>query len=300
MKLKLTEMIISLILLLLLLSQFIAQAQKTSDDTFAAYLFREGEYYRAVTEYYRLLHMVSDSTVRAGLLRKLGLCYINGADYDGYIIFYKKNQAAFIQDSLIHAEMNLYLGKSFYHLNHYNKAISNLESQQLSSKNFYFNDFQFLLGISYSRLYDWQTAILELQLIKQGPSDSDKIIAENMIRSLQNFPSLSQKSPILAGGLSAIIPGFGYTYCYRWGTGIASLIVNGLLVWTFSDALKQKQYGLASLTGFIGIGWYVGNIQGSVRAAKNYNLRTRDDYINSMLQKEHFLEYVKNERSNVK
>jgi len=140
---------------------------------------------------------------------------------------------------------------------------------------------------------DWQTAIQRLELITQSHSDSDKIIAENMIRSFQNFPDLSQKSSFAAGGLSAIIPGAGYAYCNRWGTGVASLLVNGLLIWTFSDALKQEQYGLASLTGFVGIGWYVGNIWGSVKTAKKYNSRIRDEYINSVLQRENLLEYVK-------
>ena len=293
MTVKLAKMINSLFLMVLLADPFTAHTQNISDETFADYLFQEGEYYRAVTEYYRILHTVSDSTVKAGLLRKVGLCYFNGEDYDGYLSFYEKNHDTFFRDSLLFAEMNLHLGKSYYHLNRYNKAISILDSQQLNPKNHFFNDIQFLLGISYSRMYDWQTAIRKLQLINQSQSDSDKIIAENMIRSLHNFPNLSQKSPFLAGGLSAIIPGTGYAYCHRWGTGIAAFLVNGLLIWTFSDALKQEQYGLASLTGFVGIGWYVGNIRGSVKSAKKYNSRIRDDYINSVLQRENLLEYVK-------
>ncbi len=294
MRLRLTKIIASLFFTVLMTNPFYTTAREFSDDTFADYLFREGEYYRAITEYYRMLHTVLDYPERARLLSKVGLCYYKGADYDGYILFYEKNQNNFLGDSLFYAEMNLYLGKSFYHLNRYKEAINHLTLSQLSPSNQFFNESQFLLGISYSRMYDWQNAIRKLQLISQSDSDLDKIAAVNMIRSLQKFPDLSQKSPFLAGGFSAIIPGSGYAYCYRWGTGIASLLINGLLVWTFSDALKQEQYGLASLTGFVGIGWYVGNIKGSVKAANKYNSSIRDDYINSVLQRENFLEYVKN------
>jgi len=290
---KLTRMI-SKTFLIVIINLLYANAQEFSSETFADYLFREGEYYRAITEYFRFLHTVSDSTIRAGLLRKVGLCYFKGGDYDGYILFFENNQFNFYRDSLIYNEMNLYLGKSYYHLNRYKKAIAKLDSQQLSPPNQFFDDFLFLVGISYSRMYDWQKAIQKLQLINQGHSDIDKIRANNMILSLQNFPDLSHRSPFLAGGLSAIIPGAGYAYCHRWGTAIASFLVNGLLVWTFSDALKKEQYGLASLTGFVGIGWYVGNIKGSAKAAKKYNSHIRNDYIDNILRRENFLEYIKN------
>jgi tetratricopeptide (TPR) repeat protein len=287
-------MLASLFFTASLIIPFYAPAQELPADTFADYLFREGEYYRAITEYYRILHTDLDYPKRANLLRKVGLCYFKGADYDEYILFYKKYHDAFYPDSLLYSEMSLLLGKSYYHLNLYQKTISNLDSQQLSSQNHFYNDIQFLLGISYSRMYNWQNAIQKLQLINQSYSDSDSIIAENIIRSFQNFPNLSSRSPFLAGGLSAILPGAGYAYCHRWGTGVASILINGLLAWTFSDALKREQYGLATLTGFVGIGWYVGNIKGSVKAAKNYNSNIRDDFINSVLMRENFLEYIKN------
>jgi tetratricopeptide (TPR) repeat protein len=291
---KLTKMIAKTFLIVIIINLLYANAQEFSGETFADYLFREGEYYRAITEYYRLLHTVSDSSMKAGLLRKVGLCYLKGADYDGYILFFEKNQTNFYRDPLLYNEMNLYLGKSYYHLNHYKKGITKLDSQQLNPSNQFFNDFQFLLAISYSRMYDWQNAIQKLQSINQDHSDVDKIKANNMILSLQKFPNLSHRSPFLAGGLSAIIPGAGYAYCHRWGTGIASFLVNGLLVWTFSDALKKEQYGLASLTGFVGIGWYVGNIKGSAKAAKKYNSHIRKDFIDNILRRENLLEYVKN------
>jgi hypothetical protein len=278
-----------------LIIPFDVPAQEFPADTFADYLFQEGEYYRAITEYYRIMYTEVNSLKRADLLRKVGWCYFKGADYDGYVLFYKKYYTTFYLDSLFHSEMSLLLGKSYYHLNLYEKAISSLDSQRWNPQNHFSNDIQFLLSISYSRMYDWQTAIQKLQLISHNYYDSDRIMAESMIRSFQNFPNLSHRSPFLAGSLSAIIPGAGYAYCDRWETGVASILINGLLAWTFSDALKREQYGLATLTGFVGIGWYIGNIQGSAKAAENYNSNIADDFINSVLMKENFLEYVKNQ-----
>jgi len=268
-------------------------AQDVSDQTFADYLFREGEYYRAITEYYRMLQVESDHQNRAFLLRKIGNCYFQGEDYEGYLVFINKNMNDLCSDTLLCAEMNLYRGKSYYYLDRFQEAIHTLDSQQLKPSNPFFNDAQFLMAISYSRNDDWTNAVEELQRIKRRNSEVDGIRAENIIRSFQNYQKKSTKSPFLAGGLSAVIPGSGYAYCQHWGTAIASLFVNGLLVWTFADALRQEQYGLASLTGFVGIGWYGGNIWGSARAARRYNAHLRDDYINSILMRENLLEYLK-------
>lgn len=261
------------------------------DEGFANFLVKEGEYYRAITEYYRLIYAAADSTKKANLFKNIGLCYFRGADYEGYISFLEKNRAYFASSAIIQAEMALYLGKSYYHLNQYQKTISTLEWSSYRTDNF-FNENQLLLGISYARLFDWQKAIEELGLIKQDYPR--KKSSESIIRSLQNFPKLPQKSPAGAGILSSIIPGTGYIYIGRVGTGITSFLVNGLLIWTISEAIIKEQYGLASAAGFLGIGWYIGNIKGSVDAAHIYNANIRNKFIDRLLEKESFFEYKKN------
>ncbi len=111
----------------------------------------------------------------------------------GIFPFIKKIRTIFWRDSLLYAEMNLHLGKSYYQLNRFKETISHLESQQPSSRNHFYNEFQFLLGISYSRIHEWQHAIQTLTLVNQYHSDADKVIAGNLIRSLQNFPDLPEK-----------------------------------------------------------------------------------------------------------
>ena len=91
MTLQLMKKIASTFLIVFMVNPFSAHTQELYDGNFADYLFREGEYYRAVTEYYRQLHAVSDPAVRTAILRKVGLCYFKGEDYDGYLSFYKNS-----------------------------------------------------------------------------------------------------------------------------------------------------------------------------------------------------------------
>lgn len=292
MNLKLLQIISNIFLILIIFNLEILYTQEIHDQGFADYLFKEGEYYRAITEYYRISYMYMDSTKKAELFRKIGLCYFHGADYDGYISFLKKKRLFFELNPIIHAEMNLYLGKCYYYLNQYPKAIYTLEGSNISPDNIFFNEKQLLLAIFYTRTFDWKTAIKKMQLIEQD--SSQKLVAENFSRSLKNFSNLPRRSPFWAGFSSTIIPGSGYIYCNRIGTGITSLVINGLLVWAISDATKQEQYGLATLAGFLGIGWYIGNIKGSVEAANIYNSNIRNKFIDHLLEEESIDECLRN------
>jgi len=281
-----------LVLVAVVFSIEILFAQQTYDEGFADYLFKEGEYYRAISEYYQLIYQCTDSTKETEFFRNIGRCYYYGADYPGYITFFEKNQPYFEANPIIRTEMDLYLGKSYYQLGNYQMATSNLVWSDFGSDNLFFNETQFFLGIAYSRMFDWQKAVEKMKMVEEG--SPYRAAAVNFSRSLQNSSKLPEKKPVMAGILSAIIPGSGYIYCNRIGTGISALVINGLLIWTVSDAIKREQYGLATTAGFFGIGWYVGNIKGSVDAANGYNTRIRNEFIDTILDEENFDEFKKN------
>jgi len=263
-------------------------------EGFADFLVKKGEYDRAITEYFRLLYISENPTQKANILRKIALCFYQESDYEAYISFFNKNDSNFTAETVLHAEMILYLAKSYYHLNNYQKAIFTLEWSTTTSNASFFNENQLLLAISYARIFDWQMAMEKLKLVE--PDSPGKITADHLIHSFANFPKLPRKSPFWAGTFSAVIPGSGYIYCHRPATGITSFLVNGLLIWAIRDAMVRKQYGLASAVSFFELGWYVGNIKGSVEAAHSYNANVRNKFIDKLLEKENLFEYVINPR----
>jgi tetratricopeptide (TPR) repeat protein len=261
-------------------------------EGFADFLVKKGEYDRAITEYFRLLYISENPTQKANILRKIALCFYQESDYEAYISFFNKNDSNFTAETVLHAEMILYLAKSYYHLNNYQKAIFTLEWSTTTSNASFFNENQLLLAISYARIFDWQMAMEKLKLVE--PDSPGKITADHLIHSFANFPKLPRKSPFWAGTFSAVIPGSGYIYCHRPATSITSFLVNGLLIWAIRDAMVRKQYGLASAVSFFELGWYVGNIKGSVEAAYSYNFNVRNQFIDRLLEKENLFEYIKN------
>ncbi|MBN1999314.1 tetratricopeptide repeat protein [candidate division KSB1 bacterium] len=271
----------------------ILYSQGSDDSGFADFLFKKGEYYRAITEYYRVFHFCTDSSKKVSLLCNIGLCYFRGEDYEGYISFFKNNENYFSSHPEQRARMDLYLGKSYYSLNRYQEAISILEGSITRANDYFYNERQFLLGISYARIFAWQKAIQKMELIQ--PQLEPHIQTVNLCRSLQNFPDLPQKSRFWAGSFSTVIPGAGYFYCNRKQTGLTSLIVNGLIFCAVRDAVRQKQYGIACAAGFLGFGWYIGNIRGSIDAADVYNTNTRNAFIDYILKRNNMNEYLSSE-----
>ena len=291
MRIKLKLPIFSSLIFITIIFSKLIYAQEFSEKGFANFLFERGEYYRAITEYYRILYSKKDTTQEIDLLRKIGLCYFQGEDFKGYISFLKKNRNLFQKNSGYSTEMDYYLGRSYYNLEEYPKAITNLEWRKVIPDNPYYSEFNFLLAISYARIFKYQIASKKIKLVK--PDSPKKEIAERFDLYLKDLSEFDEKSPFFAGTLSAIIPGSGYIYSDRVGTGLTSFLINGLLIWSIRDAIKDEQYGLASAIGFFGVGWYMGNISGSVTAAEEYNAKTRNEIINEFLEKENLIEYIK-------
>ena len=91
---------------------------------------------------------------------------------------------------------------------------------------------------------------------------------------------MKYKSRFLAGSLSAIIPGMGKVYSGRWKDGIISLLFvagTGYQAYrAFNDKGIESVYGW--IMGSLSLGFYIGNIYGSAKAARLYNTKQDQFY----------------------
>ncbi len=81
------------------------------------------------------------------------------------------------------------------------------------------------------------------------------------------------KKPALAAVMSAIVPGSGKAYTGYWGDAAMSLMFVTSNAWLSYKGFNKK--GVKSANGWIfgslSMGFYIGNIWGSAKAAKTYN-----------------------------
>jgi hypothetical protein len=92
---------------------------------------------------------------------------------------------------------------------------------------------------------------------------------------LDERKTLKKKSPYLASGLSVLLPGMGKIYTRDWADGIITLGFVATSAWQAYRGFNED--GIKSIYGWIfgsiGAGFYLGNIYGSFKGARNYNKR---------------------------
>ena len=98
----------------------------------------------------------------------------------------------------------------------------------------------------------------------------NKDINENNLRLLKCIKEQKKKNPSIAKVLS-IIPGAGYLYTNHKGSALTAFVINSLLGYATYTSVKSRNYGVAGICGFLGLSFYIGNINGAGRSATRYN-----------------------------
>ena len=108
-----------------------------------------------------------------------------------------------------------------------------------------------------ARSFDATTGTLEAQ-------------GDELARAIQGW-RIPYRSPGLAGGLSAVLPGAGQAYVGRWGEAASAVLVNGLLVASAVQLYKRELYFAAGAVTFLELGFYGGGIASAANGARRFN-----------------------------
>jgi len=127
----------------------------------------------------------------------------------------------------------------------------------------------YLRGLSALRLQQWSLAQREFQSVAMDSALAPR--ARAAAGAAPGGARLSFKSPALAAGLSAALPGAGYAYADRPQTAASALVLNGLFIFGTYEAAHRSEPGVAALLGLFSFGWYFGGVLGSARAAETEN-----------------------------
>lgn len=134
----------------------------------------------------------------------------------------------------------------------------------------------FFESSSYLLNTEWEATLASLQdssvnalkFKSQYQTIAEKALAEN------------RKSPGLSLAMSTVVPGLGKVYSGRWKQGIFSLLFVGGTAWQSYRGFEEKgaESAFGWIYGTLSFGFYLGNLYGSHRAAKNYNSDVENRY----------------------
>jgi len=209
---------------------------------FADFLEKEGDYYRAVTEYKRYLYSCNLSQKqRDSILLKI-------ADLDLRLKLYKEALKALkkVKDTT-NKHFNLIKGFLFLNKKEFKKARKYLKfSDTLYAYTFLkekrFKEFEKILGIKLKNL---------------------------------NYPN-----PYIATLLSALLPGTGKVYSGRFWDGLFSFIINSVSAVSFYNYYSKNPKSIGTyLSGTITFLFYISNIYGSYISAIHEKKRKEAELI---------------------
>jgi tetratricopeptide (TPR) repeat protein len=240
----------------------------------------EGEYYRAVTEYKKFLILFPDSGKADYASFEIAMAYYKGEEYGAAARSFLAMREKYPESG--YTIQAYYLeGVSHWKLKNYDKARLVLESLVEQHPESEYAP-RALVVISLAALDENKAEVSRRALtrfLERYPGHPGEENIREAAVQLDRYQELPEKSPELAGFLSAILPGAGYFYAEHYGDGITALLINGLFIAGTVAAINQENYAVAGIVGGIGVPFYLGNIYGSANAAKKWNRGVRNEVV---------------------
>ncbi len=230
---------------------------------FADYLYKTGQYDYAIEEYQRTVFInPGDNQAKYNLVDT----NLKKKDYPSAQNYFLRFFPVF--DTLDTPYQKLYV-KIFVFQNDYADAMRYLKKSSLDSV----HKQTWILGLTVLTR-QWDKA---LKYYNAHPDNPDPVYHQ-FGSAVQRRLEKHNKSPLLAAGLSTVVPGLGKVYTKNYGDALMALLFTGLNVWQAWRGFSKN--GVKSVRGWIfaGIGtsFYLGNIFGSAKAAKRYNKKLDD------------------------
>ena len=241
---------------------------------FAKNLENSGYYDQAIIEYKRLIFYYPESDLADDVNMSIFRCYYKNRLYLDGIHW---GQGLINKKISKHKpELKFYIGASYFKLGNTSLSRNYFSEIIEENKGIYRDKSLILKGLSFA--YDdlWEEAY---NVFSNVNTDSELYKNAEQFKKLSlEGKSLKKKNPTTAGIL-AIIPGLGYLYDGYKQTAFASFLVNGLFIWGTVSAFEKNNESLGTMFTILSLGWYTGNIYGSVISAQRKNMKLKYDLI---------------------
>lgn len=219
---------------------------------FAESLYGSGEYYRAVSEYKRLLHFFPQSPEARKAGVRIGQAYLRGG---------QPGQAILQFSTLLQQPRMASLRPDLLYL----RGLSRLELEP---------------GTPYRlREPHIERALKDLRAIPPGWAGSRPV--RGFLAAMEHPRDVPAKSPWLAAGLSAVVPGAGSAYVGNYAEGALAFVFNALFITASVQAFHRHNDGLGVVLSVGALAFYGGAIYAAANGAQRFNDRQRAAYLST-------------------
>ena len=266
-------------LLIINLSIFFAISD-SGDVAYADALSKNGDYYRAISEYKRLSFYSTSDSLNTYYNYQIARAYYKSKKFKSSVQYSNILLAGNEVGEHYRYLANIYLGLSYMELNRPSLASFHFKEAALYNS----NGFAKLgLGVMAAKTTRWMDAIkLFSEIEEESKNTVIKESAEQMLHLSKFGPNLPSKSPKRAAALSALIPGLGQVYTEHYYDGLqAFMFVSAFAYATRSIYLYENNLKDHLTFTYISIPitaiFHFSNIIGAKNTAKYRTVKLRDD-----------------------
>jgi len=260
---------------------------------YAESLFKEGDFYRAITEYKRFIFFFPEEERTEKCYFKIGKSYFKAKKWveaiDALKVFIARFPRSFMLNDALYLK-----GSAEKNLKKYDDALSTFGEIIKRSSGEYRNKAIYQSALVLIDMEDWKRAS---ETFLKIPEKSVLSPAARIFSSgLENLDNLPMKSPVTAGTLAAIMPGAGHLYTERPCDALVAFLLNGAFIWAAVELFDDEKYVAGGIVTFFELGWYTGNIYSAVSSAHKYNRRVKEKFLQNLRDK-CFLSYYHDNKS---
>ena len=238
---------------------------------FANHLLAEGDAYRAVTEYQAFIFFFPRNPRIWEAWFYMGRAYRDQGLWDDALTVFRKVALSAPEESPWTNEAALEIGRTLVDAGRQESAATAMEGIARSPRWEGIRE-QALYMAAWARMDagDFDGALLTLQEI---PSDGPLGIRSSALRDAvtDERGRIQRRSPLIAGTLSAILPGSGHAYIGKPKEALTSFLLNAAFIAGAVIAFQDGYYVSGGLLSLFELSWYFGGITTAVDGARSFN-----------------------------
>jgi len=242
--------------------------------SYADYLFEEGDYFRAITEYKRFIFLSPNPEEKLFAKKRILSSYKKACRYEEAMDYLETFQSEGLKN-LEKGKLNILMGNAA-------RARTFFESNDSDTA-------KILKGWTYFEEANWEKAGEEFLIISDNSALST--IAENLSAYAEKADTeIEERNVLLSALFSSIIPGSGRFYAGRPGDGFFSFLtvaIPSLISYVYWKKNRKKASSIA--ISFAAI-FYVGDIYGSIVAIEEFNKVKEKEYLEKIENNLHIQE----------
>jgi hypothetical protein len=276
-----------LVLLLAMPAVFIASNESSAQSgvDYAEHLLSEHDYFRAVSEFKKMLYFAPDESTRIACLYGIARGYLGSGNHNTSLQY----SARFLDKPTLTGQQRtdgfILMGLGYYGI----RAIPSAETAFARAGETDTSGRSALMAaLLKAEMRDWTAASSRFKAVAEAhPGAKAGGLADSLSKAMLRGAELPSRSPFLAACMSALLPGSGQIYSGHFYDGVQAFLFVGAFslasyaAYRYDDRVNNNYLMTIGMSAVAAL-FHAANIFGAFKTAEYKTARIREDFLAEM------------------